>query len=155
MILAVGNDKQFGKLGEACGHPEWASDPRFATNAARVANREVLIPLLSQATLQRTTGEWIATLEKLAVPCGPINDLAGVFADPQVLHRGIRVDLPHVLAGSAPGVASPLRLSGTPVEYRNAPPTLGQHTHQVLTELLCLDEATLQKLEQGGVIQRG
>ena len=155
MILAVGNDNQFGKLSAACGHPEWATDPRFVSNAARVANRSVLIPLLSQVTQQRRTGEWIALLETLAVPCGPINDLAGVFADPQVQHRGLRVDLPHPQAGSVPGVASPLRLSATPVEYRNAPPTLGQHTDEVLTALLCLDEATLQKLAQDGVIQRG
>jgi crotonobetainyl-CoA:carnitine CoA-transferase CaiB-like acyl-CoA transferase len=154
MILAVGNDAQFGKLCEACAHPEWASDPRFASNAARVAHRDTLIPLLAQATRQRTTSEWIAMLETLSVPCGPISDLAAVFADPHVRHRGIRVDLPHPEAGSAPGVASPIRLSATPVEYRNAPPTLGQHTHEVLTSLLCLDEATLSDLEQRGVIER-
>jgi crotonobetainyl-CoA:carnitine CoA-transferase CaiB-like acyl-CoA transferase len=155
MILAVGNDGQFGKLAEACGHAEWATDPRFATNAARVANREALIPLLCEATRQRSTGAWIAALESLAVPCGPINDLAGVFADPQVQHRGIRVDLPHPQAGSAPGVASPLRLSATPVEYRNAPPLLGEHTEAVLRSLLCLDDATLAALARSGVIQQG
>jgi crotonobetainyl-CoA:carnitine CoA-transferase CaiB-like acyl-CoA transferase len=155
MILAVGNDGQFGKLAEACGHADWASDPRFATNAARVVNREALIPLLCAATRRRTTGDWIAALEILAVPCGPINDLAGVFADPQVRHRGIRVDLPHPQAGSAPGVASPFRLSATPVEYRNAPPLLGEHTREVLGSLLCLDETTLRDLEQGGAIAFG
>jgi crotonobetainyl-CoA:carnitine CoA-transferase CaiB-like acyl-CoA transferase len=155
MILAVGNDGQFGKLAEACGHTEWASDPRFASNAARVAHRDALIPLLCDATRQRTTADWVGALERLAVPCGPINDLAGVFADPQVQHRGIRVDLPHPVAGSAPGVASPLRLSATPVEYRNAPPLLGEHTREVLGSLLCLDEATLQDLERRGVIALG
>jgi len=154
MILAVGNDLPFPKLCDACEHPEWSVDPRFATNAARVANRELLIPLLSAATRSRSTGDWIASLESLAVPCGPINDLAGVFADPQVIHRALRVDLPHGLAGSVPQVASPLRLSATPVEYRNAPPRLGEHTHQVLRELLCLDEATLVHLEENQVIQQ-
>jgi crotonobetainyl-CoA:carnitine CoA-transferase CaiB-like acyl-CoA transferase len=154
MILAVGNDGQFGKLAEACGHAEWTTDPRFATNAARVANREELIPMLCDSTRQRTTADWVAALESLAVPCGPINDLAGVFADPQVQHRGIRVDLPHPQAGSAPGVASPLRLSATPVEYRNAPPLLGEHTDAVLRSLLCLDDATLAALERSGVIRR-
>ena len=152
MILAVGNDGQFAKLAASCGHPEWASDPRFASNAARVAHRATLIPLLSEATRQRSTADWIARLEAVAVPCGPINDLAGVFADPQVIHRGLRVELPHPLAGSTPGVASPLRLSKTPVEYRAAPPLLGQHTDQVLTELLCLDAATLARLKAEAVI---
>ena len=154
MILAVGNDSQFAKLCAACGHAEWADDDRFATNAARVAHREALIPLLCEATRHKTTGEWITQLESLAVPCGPINDLAGVFADPQVQHRAIRVDLPHARAGSVPQVASPLRLSVTPVEYRIAPPLLGEHTHQVLRDLLCLDDATIARLQADKVIHQ-
>jgi crotonobetainyl-CoA:carnitine CoA-transferase CaiB-like acyl-CoA transferase len=132
MILAVGNDSQFTSLCRAAGHSEWAEDPRFASNAARVEHRRTLVPLLRQLTVQRTTDDWIALLEQANVPCGPINDLAGVFADPQVRARELRVDLPHPLAGSVPSVASPLRLSKTPVQYRHAPPALGADTREVL-----------------------
>jgi crotonobetainyl-CoA:carnitine CoA-transferase CaiB-like acyl-CoA transferase len=152
MILAVGNDGQFAKFCEAAGHPEWAADARFATNAARVAHRALLVPLLRQASVMRTTQEWIAVLEPLGVPCGPINDIAQVFADPQVRARGLRIDLPHPLAGSAPGVANPIRLSQTPVEYRAAPPLLGQHTQDVLRELLGMDAARIGRLAGAGVI---
>ncbi len=151
-ILTVGNDGQFRRFCEVAGHPEWADDPRFANNSARVAHRGELIPLIRQATVFRTTAEWVAALEEAGVPCGPINDLAQVFADPQVLARGMRVDLAHPLAGSAPGVASPLRLSATPVEYRNAPPLLGEHTETILAERLGLDGETIAGLRARGVI---
>ncbi|TVT49847.1 MAG: CoA transferase [Denitromonas halophila] len=138
MILAIGNDAQFARFCESAGQPALATDARFATNAARVANRDVLIPKLNALTVTRSTSEWIARLETLAVPCGPINTVADVFDDPQVQARGLRVDLPHPLAGTAPQVACPIRLSGTPVSYRNAPPVLGADTDAVLTELLDL-----------------
>jgi crotonobetainyl-CoA:carnitine CoA-transferase CaiB-like acyl-CoA transferase len=136
MILAIGNDGQFGRFCAIAGHPEWSSDERFATNPARVANRAVLVPLLRQATVMKTTAEWIAALEAQAVPCGPINRLDQVFADPQVQARGLRVDLPHPAFGPVPLVASPIRLSETPVQYRYAPPTLGEHTDEVLADWL-------------------
>lgn len=136
MIVAVGNDGQFARLAEALGHPEWAADARFATNAARVAHRALLIPLLRQATVMRTTRDWIDRLEAAGVPCGPINRLDEVFADPQVIARGLRVDLPHPVAGTVPGVANPIRLSASPVAYRSAPPLLGQHTDAVLRDWL-------------------
>lgn len=136
MILAIGNDGQFARFCEVAGHAEWATDTRFTTNAARVVNRAVLIPLMRQATVMRTTRDWIAALESKAVPCGPINRLDEVFADPQVTARGLRVDLPHPVAGSVPGVANPIRLSATPVVHRSAPPTLGQHTDEVLADWL-------------------
>lgn len=136
MILAIGNDGQFARFCEVAGHAEWAVDARFATNAARVANRAVLIPLLRQATVMRTTREWVEALESRAVPCGPINRIDEVFADPQVVARGLRVELPHPVAGMVPGVANPVRLSATPVVYRSAPPVLGQHTDEVLAEWL-------------------
>jgi crotonobetainyl-CoA:carnitine CoA-transferase CaiB-like acyl-CoA transferase len=135
MILAIGNDGQFARFCEIAGHAEWAADPRFATNAARVRNRTELIPRLRQTTVMKTTADWIALLENAAVPCGPINDLAGVFADPQVRHRGLRVDLPHAAGGSAPQVANPIRYSATPIDYRRAPPLLGQDTEAILREL--------------------
>jgi crotonobetainyl-CoA:carnitine CoA-transferase CaiB-like acyl-CoA transferase len=151
MILAIGNDGQFARFCAIAGRPEWAADARFATNAARVAQRKELIPLLRQATVMRTTAEWIAALEAAAVPCGPINDLAAVFADPQVQARGLALDMPHLLGGTAPQVASPIRLSATPVEYRRAPPTLGQDTDAVLRELGRSD-SEIAELRQKGVI---
>ncbi|MCI0917181.1 CoA transferase [Pseudomonas stutzeri] len=152
IILTIGNDGQFRKFAEAAGHPEWASDDRFASNKARVAHRKELIPLIRQVTVFRTTAEWVALLEQAGVPCGPINDLAQVFADPQVQARGLRLDLPHPLAGSVPQVASPIRLSETPVEYRKAPPMLGEHSEAILQELLGLGFDKILSLRQAGVI---
>jgi len=135
MILAIGNDGQFARFCEIAGHAEWSGDERFASNAARVRNRAALIPLLRQTTVMKTTATWIGLLENATVPCGPINDLAGVFADPQVVHRGLHVEMPHAAGGSAPQVANPIRFSATPIDYRLAPPLLGQDTEAVLREL--------------------
>jgi len=135
MILAVGNDGQFAKFCEVAG-AGWARDERFATNAQRVKHRAELIPLLRQATVMRTTHDWIAALEAAGVPCGPINRLDEVFADPQVLARGLRIDLPHAVAGTVPGVANPIRLSASPVAYDRGPPVLGEHTAEVLAQWL-------------------
>lgn len=151
-ILTVGNDGQFRKFAEVAGQPQWADDPRFATNKQRVANRAELIPLIRQATVFKTTAEWVAQLELAGVPCGPINDLAQMFQDPQVLARGLALSIPHPLAGSVPQVASPIRLSETPVEYRQAPPLLGEHTEAVLSELLGLDEQAMRQLRAAGVV---
>ena len=151
-ILTVGNDGQFRKFAEVAGQPQWADDPRFATNKQRVANRAELIPLIRQATVFKTTAEWVAQLELAGVPCGPINDLAQMFQDPQVLARGLALSIPHSLAGSVPQVASPIRLSETPVEYRQAPPLLGEHTEAVLSELLGLDEQAVRQLRATGVL---
>lgn len=152
IILTVGNDGQFRKFAEVAGRPEWADDPRFASNKARVAHRQELVPMIRQVTVFRTTAEWVAALEQAGVPCGPINDLAQVFADPQVQARGMRVDLPHSLAGSVPQVASPIRLSETPVEYRSAPPLLGEHSEALLQGLVGLSVEKILSLRQSGVI---
>lgn len=151
-ILTVGNDSQFRKFAEVAGRPEWVDDPRFATNKLRVANRSELVPLIRQATVFKTTAQWVAQLEAVGVPCGPINDLAQVFADPQVQARGLAMQLPHALAGLVAQVASPIRLSKTPVEYRNAPPLLGEHTRQVLEQVLGLKAATVEALRRSGVV---
>nr|WP_314875489.1 CaiB/BaiF CoA-transferase family protein [uncultured Pseudomonas sp.] len=151
-ILTVGNDGQFRKFAEVAGQPQWADDPRFATNKQRVAHRAELIPLIRQATVFKTTAEWVAQLEQAGVPCGPINDLAQMFQDPQVLARGLALSIPHPLAGSVPQVASPIRLSETPVEYRQAPPLLGEHTEAVLSELLGLDDQAVLQLRAAGVL---
>ena len=151
-ILTVGNDNQFRKFAEVAGRPEWGDDPRFVSNKQRVANRAVLVPLIRQATVFKTTAEWVSQLEAVGVPCGPINDLAQVFADPQVQARGLAMQLPHALAGLVPQVASPIRLSGTPVEYRNAPPLLGEHTHEILERVLGLDSVAVKALREAGVL---
>ncbi len=152
IILAVGNDSQFRKFCEVAGCTELADDPRFASNKARVANREVLVPMLRQTTVFKTTGEWISLLEQAGVPCGSINNLAQVFEDAQVKARGLRLDLPHALGCLAPQVASPIRLSQTPVEYRHAPPLLGQHTEQVLRSLLGMSLERIGELRSAGVL---
>ena len=139
IIIAVGNDGQFRNLCTVCGHAEWGSHEKYATNAARVANREELIPLLRQETVRRTTAEWIALLEAAKVPCGPINNLREVFNDPQVKARQLLLELPHPTAGKTPGVANPIRLSASPVEYRRPPPLLGQHTEEILQKYLGVD----------------
>ncbi len=152
MILAIGNDGQFARFCEEAGQPQLAADARFATNRARVGNRADLIPLLKRLTIERSTAEWIAALEAVSVPCGPINSLADVFADPQVVARGLKLEMPHPLAGSVPLVANPIRLSSTPVEYRNPPPLLGEHTDAVLGEALGLDTGRIAALRSAGVI---
>lgn len=151
-ILTVGNDGQFRKFAEVAGQHWWADDPRFTTNKQRVANRAELIPLIRQATVFKTTAEWVSQLEAAGVPCGPINDLAQMFQDPQVVARGLAVSMPHALAGTVPQVASPIRLSETPVEYRQAPPLLGEHTEVVLGEVLGLGGEAVQRLREAGVV---
>ena len=153
LILAVGNDAQFARFCEVAGRPEWASDPRYAQNAERVRRRDELVPIIADVVLKRTQREWIAALEAVGVPCGPINRLDQVFADPQVQARAMRFDLPHPLSGSVPQVGNPLHLSATPVAYTQAPPLLGEHTAVVLRERLGLSDAALAELTARGAIQ--
>jgi crotonobetainyl-CoA:carnitine CoA-transferase CaiB-like acyl-CoA transferase len=153
MILAIGNDGQFVNFCNAVGRPEWMRDPRFATNTDRVNNRSELIPLMRQITTTRSTREWIALFEKMGVPCGPINSIAEVYADPQVQARGNQIQMTHPLAGEIPLNASPMRFSETPVQYRSAPPTLGQDTRAVLAGALGLSEAAIELLIKDGVVQ--
>lgn len=131
----MGNDRQFAKFCEIAGCPELAADERFATNANRIRNREVLVPLLQEVLPQRTTQEWVAPLEAAGVPSGPINNLAQAFEHPQVKHRGMKIELPHPQAGTVPSVANPIKFSDTPITYRSAPPLLGQHTKKILSTL--------------------
>ncbi len=151
-VLAAGNDSQFVKVCEVIGRPELAADPRFATNASRVRNRETLIPILQEVFLQRGVYAWVDPLEAANVPCGPINDIGQTFEYPQVKHRKMKVELPHPLSGTVPSVANPIRLSATPVEYKSAPPTLGQHTEEVLCGLGGLSGSDIEALKQKGVL---
>ena len=158
MLLAIGNDGQFARFCEVAGRPELAQDARYATNTLRVQHREELVPQLMAITRTRTTDEWIAALEHRAVPCGPINDIAQAFADAQVRARGLVVAQARspqaVAAEGVPvvhGVASPLRLSATPPVLHRAPPTLGEHTDEVLAAL-GLDAARIAALRQDGIV---
>jgi crotonobetainyl-CoA:carnitine CoA-transferase CaiB-like acyl-CoA transferase len=151
LVLAVGNDGQFARLCEVLGRPALAADPRFTTNAARVEHRAALLEILVPALAERPAAAWISALEAAGVPCGPINDLRQVFDDPQVRHRGMRREVDHPVSGRTALVASPIRLSGTPVEPPAAPPTLGQHTAEVLAEL-GLAEDEIKALRAAAVI---
>jgi crotonobetainyl-CoA:carnitine CoA-transferase CaiB-like acyl-CoA transferase len=152
LMLAVGNDAQFERFCRAAGADELAADARFTTNAARVAHRTMLVPMVEALLRRRTTTDWLAVLAAAQVPCGPINDLAQVFAEPQVRHRGLRFELPHPTAGQVPGVRNPVRFDRTPIEYGRAPPLLGADTAEVLRNRLGLDERTLADLVGRGVI---
>jgi len=152
LILACGNDNLYGKFCEAAGCPELARDPRFVTNGKRVENRVELTRLLSEVFKKRSKREWLALLEAAGVPNGPINDVAQVFDEPQVKARGVRVELEHAAAGPLSMVASPMRFSGTPVEYRLAPPLLGEHTTEVLRTLLGKSEAEIARLRAEGIV---
>jgi len=153
VILAVGNDGQFAKFCEAAQKHDWAVDERFAKNADRVRNRDVLVPLVADAMRTRTQRAWLEALEPLGVPCGPINRLDQVFADPQLAARGLRMDLPHPLAGKVPQVGTPIKFSATPPDYGRPPPLLGEHTADVLRGRLAMDDATIGRLATRGVIQ--
>ena len=152
VIVACGNDNLFRKFCDAAGCPELAQDPRFVTNGKRVENRAELTCLIQQIFGRKTTAEWLALLEAAGVPNGPINNIAQVFEEPQVLARGVKIELDHTAAGKLPLVASPMRFSGTPLEYRLPPPLLGEHTDQILKEFLKLNETDIAKLRADGVV---
>jgi len=135
IILAVGTDDQFQKLVKVLGRPDLAQDEQFATNRARKRNREALIPVLEELFLTKPVAEWVDALTALAVPCGPVNDIAQVFKDPQVQHRGMKTEMNHPTVGRLTLLGNPAKLSGTPVRYRRPPPLLGQHTQEVLRVL--------------------
>ena len=142
MLLAIGNDGQFARFCQAAGHPEWATDARYASNTLRVQHRSALIPAMEAATRTRSTAAWIALLEDKAVPCGAINDIGQAFADAQVQARGLKLNqalAPAIIDDTAiesiASVASPLRLSRTPPVLHRAPPMLGEHTDEVLAGL--------------------
>lgn len=154
IIVAAGNDGQYRKFVQVGGCPELADDPRFVTNPLRVQQRDVLVPILAEMVKRKTKKEWIAELEAAGVPCGPINNLDEVFSDPQVLAREVCVTLPHPTAGEVKLVGSPMRLSETPVNYASAPPLLGQHTEQVLRELLHYSPDKIANLQAAGIISQ-
>lgn len=154
MILAVGNDNQFAKFCKVAGMPELAEDERFTTNASRVKYRDELVPILRERIVKDELDWWISQLETAHVPCGPINTIDRVFADPQVQARDMKVELDHPVAGKVPSVGSPLKFSNSPVEYRNAPPVLAADTKDVLESVLSLSEDEITKLTERGIVQQ-
>jgi crotonobetainyl-CoA:carnitine CoA-transferase CaiB-like acyl-CoA transferase len=152
IILACGNDNLFSKFCEVAGCQELTADPRFATNAKRVENRAAITELLAAIFQKRTTRDWVASLEAAGVANGPINNIEQVFAEPQVIARGMRIDLPHPTAGTVPLVASPMRFSATPLEHKVPPPTLGQHTDEILRDVLGKDTAAIAKLRESRIV---
>ena len=152
IIVAVGNDSQYRKFVDAGGRPELADDPRFSTNPMRVRHRDTLAPLLADMVKTRTKQEWIDLLEKAGVPCGPINNLDEVFENPQVRARGLQVDLPHPAGATARLVGSPIKMSATPPRYDMPPPLLGQHTEEVLRDLLGRTPEELAALRARGIV---
>jgi crotonobetainyl-CoA:carnitine CoA-transferase CaiB-like acyl-CoA transferase len=151
-VLAVGNDGQFGKMAAAVGHPEWAQDARFATNRARVENGDAMRAALTARFADFTRAEITAALEAAGVPAAPINTIPQVFEEPQVKARQIKLEMDHPVAGKMPMVASPMRFSDTTIEYKLPPPTLGQHTDEVLRQHLQLDDAAIAKLRSDGIV---
>jgi crotonobetainyl-CoA:carnitine CoA-transferase CaiB-like acyl-CoA transferase len=152
MIIATGNDGQYQRLCVAAGVPDAATDPRFTTNALRIANREACTAILAAAFLNKTTCEWIEILEKVNVPCGPINRLNEVYADPQIQHRGLRIEVPHPRAGKVPLTANPIKFSRTPITYDRAPPLVGEHADEVLQGILGMSAAQVAALRNRKIV---
>jgi crotonobetainyl-CoA:carnitine CoA-transferase CaiB-like acyl-CoA transferase len=151
VIIGANNDQQFRRLCDCAGAPELATDERFATNAQRLKHRIELIDIISKLTRRHSTQYWVDGLEAAGLPCGPVNTIDQVFADPQVLHREMKISLAHA-AGELPLIGSPLKLSATPVSYRRSPPTLGQHTDEVLKDVLGLGDDERQALRKAGIV---
>jgi crotonobetainyl-CoA:carnitine CoA-transferase CaiB-like acyl-CoA transferase len=152
VILAIGNDGQFSKFCAFAGRPELSADPRFATNPARVANRVELTRIMNDVTGAKPQRHWVEGLAGAGVPCSPVNDIAQVFEDPQVKARGMRIEMAHASGVDVPLIASPIKMSKTPPAYRRAPPTCGQHTDEVLGEVLGLDAAAVADLRARGIV---
>ncbi len=152
IILACGNDNLFSRFCEVAGCKHLAQDPRFATNGKRVENRAALTPLLAAVFKERSTREWVEALEAAGVPNGPINNIKQVFEEPQVVARGMKIEIDHPTAGKVPLVASPMRFSATPLEFRLPPPTLGQHTDEILRSVLGMSEAEIAQMHAGGIV---
>ena len=152
MVLSVGNDPTFKRFCDNVGHSHLLDDPRFATNPARVANRQLVTDTLAPTMRERTTAEWVDKLEALKIGCGPINTLKEVFADPHVQARNMVVEMPHASGARVKVIANPVKLSETPPDYRVPPPTLGEHTEEILRDLLGLSAGEFTRLRGKGIV---
>ena len=153
LVVAAGNNGQWLHLCQAIDRMDLFEDVRYKSVTDRILNREQLVPDLANTFITRPTADWVTRLEAKDVPCGPINNYKQVFEDPQVIHRGLRKDVPRADGGSVATIASPLRLSRSPVQYDKAPPMLGQHTGQVLADVLGMDAARIEALTAAGIVQ--
>jgi len=151
VVLAVGNDGQYAKMCQALKRPELATDPRYAKNADRVRNKDELMPLIAQIFATWKRAPLVEAMEQAGVPCGPINTVLEVFADTQVIARGMKFDLPHPQSGSVPQVKNPINFTDAAIEYDSAPPLLGQHSEEILHEL-GMNDAEIAKLRSNGVV---
>ncbi|MEP3672242.1 MAG: CaiB/BaiF CoA-transferase family protein [Hyphomicrobiales bacterium] len=156
-ILAVGNDAQFLKFLELAGRGDLIEDDRFATNVERVKNRDYVVPLIAEITRQKTADEWLEQLTKVGVPCGPVNNLEEVFNDPQIKHREMEITMGHATADEKAVhlIGNPIKMSDTPVTYRHPPPRVGEHSAEILTELIGLDDNDIERLTADGTISDG
>jgi crotonobetainyl-CoA:carnitine CoA-transferase CaiB-like acyl-CoA transferase len=152
IILAIGNDAQFQRFCVLSGRSDLAEDARFQTNSDRVKHRDLLVPQVVAMMQAHDSDWWLRELNARGIPCGPINDLDQVFADAQVKHRGMQLELEHTTAGKVASVANPIKMSQTPLAYDRAPPMLGQHTNEVLLAILGLEQAAIDQLRDTGVI---
>ena len=152
VVIAVGNDSQYAKFCEIAGRPDLAADPRFTSNAERVRNRALLVPLLEAIVRDKPAAFWTGKLEAAGVPCGPINSIAQALADPQAVARGLRIELPHPTAGTVPLVGMPIRMSASSPSYDRPPPLLGEHTDEVLREVAGLRADEIAALRSRGVL---
>ena len=152
LAVSVGNDVQFGRFADVLGHPEWAADERFARNQDRVNNRELIDGLVAECLVSKTRAEWMQILDPIGIPCGPINSVAEALASEQSRSRQMVTEVEHPTSGTVPVVGIPFQMFGTPASVRLPPPLLGQHTGEVLGELLGLGEEQRNRLEAAGVI---
>ena len=152
VVIAVGNDSQYAKFCEIAGRPDLAADPRFTSNAERVRNRALLVPLLEAIVRDKPAAFWTGKLEAAGVPCGPINSIAQALADPQAVARGLRIELPHPTAGTVPLVGMPIRMSASSPSYERPPPLLGEHTDEVLRQIAGLDDEAIADCRRRGVV---
>ena len=152
IIIAVGNDAQFTRFCDAIGRPDLAADPAHADNSGRVKNRDTLVAAIAEALAGLNSEPLQAALDGAGVPWGPINGIDQVFDDPQVVARGLRLDLDHPLAGKVPTVRNPIRYSETEIEHRAPPPLLGEHTTEVLSEILGMNNEKIKQLQTNNII---
>ena len=152
IFLVASTPRQWEGVAKVIGRPELAHDERFATVSARIAHRDRVLRILDEVFRTRSASDWISELEAADVPVSPVNDLDGVFANPQVRHRGLRTTVDHPVSGRVDMLRNPIRLSGTPIEDYRTPPTLGQHTSEVLTEVLGLRQEEIARLESAGAL---
>jgi formyl-CoA transferase len=152
LIIAVGNDGQFVKFCSTIGRPELATDPRFATNASRVENRAALLPLIEKEIARLPASEWLQNLDQAGIPCAPVNTIDRAFADPQTAAREMQIEVPHPTIGPLKMIGTPLKLAGLTAPPLRPPPLLGEHTDQVLLEVLKMTKEEIRSLRAGGVI---